>query len=617
MSDTGQTSQLPPDKPLSPEVVFQQLGSLSQPSPPSNQGGTQTFSVNQDGSGDLILTHLNNDDVEMEFSQNKDFYSDNDFTQSIDLENTESKRTKRSLSASEVDAAGLGPTGSADNAGAPAKLARTEQPNGRPNKVASDIFQNKGKSRILVIKCMDNLNIFSNPNRTLEFLKSSGLEKIKTGPHEVQGRGGCLKIEVSLDSEFDFGKLNKFGDHNLRAWFPASDKNTMGVIYPVDKDVTLDGIFSNLVIIDDKHNASPLELKRIHNKEGPTDLIKITFEGELPNRVSVYGQVYNVRKYNRAPVICFRCIRWGHGLITCSSSMRCGFCGGNHLLDACGKEGSPHCLHCGKDHITGARSCVNYSLASKIETFRSKNLISYDESKYLYRDLNNKRYIALDYKLERFKPNNPPHVGSTQGATKKIPTNTNLPDRPSPINLSNYYEALSDDMDDIDLNESVDSTVRNDLLFSDVTKSKPRKTVRKKITVCPSEIGAVGVTEEGNCLFDDWGIPVNNPNKSTEPKTSNIKQSSLNNARSSVNRPNRATNSHSKCGTDKATNLNKNTNQTFSKDLNANDSSFSFFYSVITKLVDFIRLKHKTSESCALFAWNIFDLITRHFDLSF
>ena len=60
MSDTGQTGQLPPDKPLSPEVVVQQLGSLSQSRPPLNQGGTQIFSGNQDGSGNLILMHLNN-----------------------------------------------------------------------------------------------------------------------------------------------------------------------------------------------------------------------------------------------------------------------------------------------------------------------------------------------------------------------------------------------------------------------------------------------------------------------------------------------------------------------------------------------------------------------------
>ena len=85
-------------------------------------------------------------------------------------------------------------------------------------------------------------------------------------------------------------------------------------------------------------------------------------------------------------------------------------------------------------------------------------------------------------------------MGSTRGATKKIPTNTNLPDRPSSISLSNYYEPLSDDMGDIDLNESIDSTVRNDLSFADVTKSRPRKTGNKKITVCPSEFGAVGVT---------------------------------------------------------------------------------------------------------------------------
>ena len=167
-------------------------------------------------------------------------------------------------------------------------------------------------------------------------METSGLDKIKVGSHEVQGRVGCLRIEVGLDNDFDFKSLTKFNDHTLRAWFPASDKSSMGVVYPIDKEVKLDDIFSNLVVIDDKLNSTPLELKRLNNKEGPTDLVKITFNNELPDKVSIYGQVYNVRRYNRGPVLCYRCSRWGHGVITCSSSMRCGFCGGNHLLENCG-----------------------------------------------------------------------------------------------------------------------------------------------------------------------------------------------------------------------------------------------------------------------------------------
>ena len=44
MSDTGQSSQLPPDKPLSPEVIVQPLA--SSPNVPT-EVRSKTFTVNQ------------------------------------------------------------------------------------------------------------------------------------------------------------------------------------------------------------------------------------------------------------------------------------------------------------------------------------------------------------------------------------------------------------------------------------------------------------------------------------------------------------------------------------------------------------------------------------------
>ena len=378
---------------------------------------------------------------------------------------------------------------------------------------------------------MDNLNIFSNPNQTLRFLESSGLNKIKNGSHEVQGRGGCLKIEVNLDTDFDFSNLNKFDNHTLKAWFPASDKNSMGVIYPIDKEVKLDDIFSNLLVLDNKQNSSPLELKRLHNKEGPTDVIKITFEGELPAKVSIYGQVYSVRKYNRGPILCYRCSRWGHGVITCSSSKKCGFCGGDHFLKDCNKEGTPHCFHCGKDHVTGAKSCVYYNMAFK-------NSVSYDESKDLYRDLNNKRFVSFDSKMVKFNSDKPTQFKNNLNNSRKTHDKVKFPD----ITLSNYYESLSDDSNGfVDLNDSIDSYVRQDVSYSNVVKSKPKKNIRKKISVAPSEVGAVGVSKEGNCLFDDWGIPCNNDISINSPINDNpsVKTKSVNSSRFLSNRLNK------------------------------------------------------------------------------
>ena len=614
MSDTGQSSQLPPDKPLSPNVLIQPLA--SSPILP-NDANSKTYTVNKDDSGNLILMQLNDSGTLVKDSQDKDFFSSNEFPEhgtpdenSMEVDGTK-QRSKRSYSNSEVGDDELGHNQGNTMGGGRAKSARTQDDG--PNR--SDVFSNKGKSRILIIKSMDNLKIFSNPNQTLRFLETSELNKVKSGPHEVQGRGGCLKMEVSLDTDFDFTKLTKFDNHNIRAWFPASDKNSMGVIYPIDKDVPLDSIFANLSILDDNSACTPLELKRLQNKEGPTDLVKITFEGDLPNKVSLWGQVYNVRKYNRNPIICYKCSRWGHGLITCSASAKCGFCGGNHLLDGCTKDGTPRCLHCGEGHITGARSCCYYSSAVKIETLRSKNLISYDESKELYRDLNNKRFISLDYKLTKYNSSKLPPPGNNQTSTKKPPTNVGS----LKITLTNYYESLSDDMDNsIDLNDSISSSVRPGVLYSAKAKTKPKKPVRKKITVTPSEIGAIGVSKEGNCLFDDWGIPTDNvsPVNPPETRSTSLNNEPLNNRKPSASRVGKDSNLHRRNKNIDANNDN-NVNQKARKENDSNDSSLSFFYSVITKLVDFMKIKDKTSESCALFAWKVFDLVARFYDFSF
>ena len=191
----------------------------------------------------------------------------------------------------------------------------------------------------------------------MRFLEASGLNKIKTGSHEVQGRGGCLKLTVTTDSEFDIGKISKFENFNLKAWFPTSDSNSVGIIFPVDRNLDLTDIISNIEILDSSQNAV-IEIKRLKNKTGPTDLLKIIFEHELPARISIYGQVYSVRKYNRNPLICYRCSRWGHGMISCTRSMKCGVCAGNHMLKDCSSSESPRCLNCNNSHIIALKIVI-------------------------------------------------------------------------------------------------------------------------------------------------------------------------------------------------------------------------------------------------------------------
>ena len=91
-----------------------------------------------------------------------------------------------------------------------------------------------------------------------------------SGPPEVQGRGGCLKLLINTNKDFDITKISKMGENPVRAWFPVSDNQSLGVISPIDKNISLSEISNNLNIIE-SCNTSVVELKRIFNKDKPSD----------------------------------------------------------------------------------------------------------------------------------------------------------------------------------------------------------------------------------------------------------------------------------------------------------------------------------------------------------
>ena len=580
-------------KPISPKVIVK---SLAQDRPSSNLLDKKSlFSVNDDGGGNFILSleKNRNGDAEMiEEDTDRDFFSGNEMGSGLTQMNTEPPLTnnKRTYSTFGVDDVELDSGRVLNNGDMPAKSAKLHDDKRTSE---SEVFNNQGRSRILLIKSADNHNIFANPNQTLKFLESSGLDKIKVGPHEVQGRGGCLKVTVSLNSDYDFKSLVKFGDHNLKLWFPASNTNSIGVISPIDQDVTLENIFAGLTIPDNNSNSVVVELKRLIDKDGPTDLIKIIFEGELPKKVAVYGQIYKVRKYKRNPLMCYRCSRWGHGVITCTGSMKCGYCGGNHMLKDCEKKGSPKCLQCNSAHVTGSKSCFYYDEALKIEALKSQNRVTYEQSKDLYNDLNNKKFATLQSKIIN---------KYTNFQSNQLKGNSNAKVNNSTVRLSNFYDPISDDTDtDLDLDDPILDSIYHNKSYSEALKSKKRKKFKKKIQAKPFDLRSDDLVESnlaGNCHIDSTY------NNSVAPHSEVILNTQVNQNANDNNDDN-----------SKTENCNLSSNQ--SKVDNSNQSNFSFFLSILEKLYKFAQIKDKSYQDYGNIAWEIFNEIAQFFNFKF
>ena len=84
------------------------------------------------------------------------------------------------------------------------------------------------------------------------------------------------------------------------------DSTTYGFVVPIVLLINLDEVVSDLKILG-TDNSNVVELKRLYSKDGPTYLVKITFDGRLPTKVLFLIQVFQVRQFSKDPLLCYRC----------------------------------------------------------------------------------------------------------------------------------------------------------------------------------------------------------------------------------------------------------------------------------------------------------------------
>ena len=77
------------------------------------------------------------------------------------------------------------------------------------------------------------------------------------------------------------------------------------------------------------------KLCRIHTGE-PTRQVKITMKSPLPGFLNLkeWGTFYT-KRYNKEPLRCFKCQRFGDHKNSCTLPDRCGVCAGPHETDQC------------------------------------------------------------------------------------------------------------------------------------------------------------------------------------------------------------------------------------------------------------------------------------------
>lgn len=190
-----------------------------------------------------------------------------------------------------------------------------------------------------------------------------------------------------------------FKQHNINAFIPNEHIKTVGIIKNVPLDFSLDEIRE---YIQCDATIESIERMTFWDKDAriakPSMSLKITFRSTtLPKQVILYYTVKQVEYFIPKPLVCNKCLRFGHIARTCrSNETRCGNCSQlTHAIDAscnstcehCNKTCRTLCKNCpdGANHRTNSMICPEMKTQSKIKECMVKQKLSYIDAKNNYK----------------------------------------------------------------------------------------------------------------------------------------------------------------------------------------------------------------------------------------
>lgn len=193
---------------------------------------------------------------------------------------------------------------------------------------------------------------------------SNGTKSLKRKRIPFLRRVGPNKGMVMFDDMKQANEFVTIKDPEFSAFIPMSFVSTIGV-----------GVFnkanfkSNEIqqFLPTGYEALQWRKKRLENSKLQ---VTIAVRGtKIPDNLNFKGDTIPFELYERKPVHCTRCLRYGHRTGNCMRKPRCGACAENkpalrHREKDCDRikhnKTIKHCLYCGQGHTIGTEGCVEH-----------------------------------------------------------------------------------------------------------------------------------------------------------------------------------------------------------------------------------------------------------------
>lgn len=182
-------------------------------------------------------------------------------------------------------------------------------------------------------------------------------------------------ILITCKSETQAFKIKTVLGKGVEVFKPQTNSEVKGVMYNVPVDISEQEIMTSL------KGGNVVAVKRMGKNENGRGTIPtlLSFKDNvLPKRVMLGFMSYSVKEYERTPLRCFKCQRFGHVAAVCNGKRRCRRCSKEHDGKECTEP--VKCCNCGGEHPASFRGCHNYVKAGNVERIRKEEKISYAEA---------------------------------------------------------------------------------------------------------------------------------------------------------------------------------------------------------------------------------------------
>lgn len=190
---------------------------------------------------------------------------------------------------------------------------------------------------------------------------SNGTKSLKRKKIPFLRRVGPNKGMVMFD---DMKQANEFAtakDPDFSAFIPMSFVSTIGVAVFNKANFKSNEIQQ---FLPTGFEALQWRKKRLEN--GKVQVTIAVRGTKIPESLNFKGDTIPFELYERKPVHCTRCLRYGHRTGNCMRKPRCGACTGNkpalrHREKDCDRiKRNKRCLYCGQGHTIGTDGCIEH-----------------------------------------------------------------------------------------------------------------------------------------------------------------------------------------------------------------------------------------------------------------